>query len=582
VAVGTIGKTDRTEGAGTPADPYRIAAQVPYGTDLRNLAATICYTGREISGIPGPNPLKDSARSFVNPVDYTVIAEDGVTSQTYRVTVTPARNNAKEISAFSFTEAAPTNVMISAAPNAAGKYPIMITLPQGQGFASLTPVVTHTGASIVGEGVPAGGPGTVTAPSPVTTFSSTTPVDYTVTAENGSARTYAVTVRNAAPLEGDIAITGFYFTEPLAVGAINQTANTITVTVPSNTNTASLRPTVYFRGMSVKPGSGAVNNFSGPVAYTVTGNSGQTRPYTVTVISTPSSAKDITRFAFPGISNSETIIGAIPDADGVYPISLWVPPETDISNSRPDITYTGTGITGPAGTPNFDAPQIYTVTAEDGSVKTYKVTVDIRSGDAKIITSLVFEEVPVAGGSVRVVASIDQTGHAITAEVPFTADIRALKPTLTYIGRSLADPSGGRKTANPFTDDTARDFTGAQTYTVADQKGAEQPYTVRVIRKSSVGVSFTGDAENTIVGSRSFDQSAGVITVSVDTSKAEAPYEWYLDGVKQPVPGDRDTFTLNVGDGALIPGGHELLVSGRKNGLHYTGKIAFTVAGGSK
>jgi hypothetical protein len=408
-------------------------------------------------------------------------------------------------------------------------------------------------------------------------------VDYTVTAEDGSTRTYAVTVRNAADREEDIEITGFYFTDPLAVGLINPTADTITVQVPSKTNKAALRPKVYFRGMSVKPGSGAVNNFSGPVSYTVTGTSGKIRPYTVTVISVPSSIKDITRFTFLGIPNTETIIGAVPDADGSYPISVWVPAGTDVGNRVPDITHTGVSITPEAGTmEDFNTPRTYTVTAEDGSVKTYKVTVGTKSGDTKMITSLVFEEIPLTGGgSVRVVASIDQAGYTIRAEVPYTAVITGLKPTITYIGKSITVPGESDKTADPFTD-TGRDFTAAQTYTVKDQNGAGQPYTVTVIRKSSADVSFTGEAENEIIRSSSFDKEKGIVEVVIATEKAAAPYEWYLDGVRQPVSNTQAVFTLHVGDGTLTPGRHEITVSGMIGGLHYTGKMYFVVSGDTK
>jgi hypothetical protein len=579
VAVGTIGT-----GAGTSADPIPITVTVPYGTDLRNLAATVCYTGKEIAGIPGPNPLKDNARSFTTPVDYTVKANDGTTTKTYRVTITSALNNAKEITGFSFGGVTGTNTIISAMPNAAGKYPIVVTIPQGQGLSSLTPVITYTGTSIGGGGFNSdGGPGTVTASSLDFTSSSTTPVDYTVTAEDGSSRIYAVTVRNAVSSEDDIEITGFYFTEPLAVGAVNQNANTITVAVPSTTNTVSLRPTVYFKGMSVKPGSGAVNNFGGPVTYTVTGNSGKTRSYTVTVISTPSSTNDITRFTFPGTPNTETIIGAVPNPDGSYPISVWVPAGTALDNlAPPDITYTGVSVTPGGGTPGDPGnPPTYTVTAEDGSKKTYTVTVEPRSDEVKIITSLVFNEVPVTGGYLRVVASINQADHAVTAEVPFAADISALKPTITYIGRSIAGPGEGDKTANPFTD-TARNFSSPQTYTVKDQSGAGQRYTVTVIQKSSVTVNFTGEVDSTVIAANVFDQNTGVITVTVNPANIATPYEWYVDGVKQPVPNTQNTFSLNVGDGTFTPGRQEIMVSGKKSGLHYTGKVFFTVSGGIK
>jgi hypothetical protein len=304
----------------------------------------------------------------------------------------------------------------------------------------------------------------------------------------------------------------------------------------------------------------------------------------VTVVSTPLSTKDVTRFSFPGIGNSETIIGAVPDPDGSYPISVWVPPGTvPGSLGPPDISYTGVSITPPSAPGDFNTPQTYTVTAEDGSEKTYKVTINTQSGDAKIITSFIFEEVPVSGGAVRVPASIDQAAHTIRAEVPFTAAINALKPTLTYIGRSIAGPSGGDRTANPFTD-TARNFSGSQTYTVKDRNGDTRSYTVTVIRKRSVEVSFAGENDQAVAAGV-FDQDTGVVTVTVNTDPntgVSPPYEWYLDGVKQPVSNVQAVFTLQAGDGTLLPGRHEITVSGRKNGLHYTGKVYFMVSGDTK
>jgi hypothetical protein len=559
-AIGTIDQS-----AGT------IAVTVPYGTDLRRLAPVICYTGKEIVGIPGANPLRDGARSFTDTVDYTVKAYANETTKTYRVTVTAARNTAKEITAFSFAEVNGANTIISAMPNANGNYPIQITVPDSTNTTSLTPLITHTGASIAG-------------PTTTTNFSPTAPVNYTVTAADGSQKTYAVTVRHANDDDDTIEITGFYFTAPLAAGTINDAANTITVIVPTKTNTASLVPTVYFKGMSVSPGSGAANNFSGPVVYTVKGVNGKTRPYTVTVLKTPSSSKDITRFDFPGITGSETVIGAVPGPDGSYPVSIMVPTGTVLDNRSPSITYTGVSIGPAADTPlNFNNPQTYTVTAEDGSTKTYTVKTIPISGDAKLITSFVFNEVPLAGGgTVRVPAAVDQDGHAITATVPYAANITGLKPTITYIGKFIAAPGGVDKTDNPFIDDTARDFSSSQTYTVKDQNGAGQPYTVTVTKQIPITVSFTGEKENEVIASSAFDQEQGTVTVTANnTASVGPPYEWYVDGVKQAV--SEATFTLNVGSGNFTPGRHEILLSGKAlDGLHYTGKVSFTVAGGSQ
>jgi hypothetical protein len=556
-AVGEINQT-----AGT------ITVKVPYGTDRRNLTAGICYTGLEISGLPGASPLKDT-RSFANPVDYEVRSRDGVT-KTYTVTVSAALNTAKEITAFSF-DGIDSSSIISAMPNAGGKYPIEVTVPAGQSKNALTARITHTGNSIMGQGV-TGGSGTVTGSA--TNFSS--PVDYTVTAEDGTTKTYIVTVRHEAP-EDDPEILGFYFTNPLAAGVVNNNTNTITVTVPSNTNTQALMSVVYFKGISLKPASGLAHNFGSPVIYTVTGITGETRSYTVTVNRAPSSAKDITRFTFPGVADAETIIGAVPDSTGTYPIAVWIPAGMALDNLAPVITHTGAGISPAGGVPqSFNAPQNYTVTAEDGTVKTYRVTVNPVNTTAKIITSFIFNEVPLTGGgAVRVVGSIDQGSHTITVTVPFTADISALIPSLTYIGRSIAESGGSDRTENPFTG-TAKDFSGGQTYTVKDQSGVGEIYTVTVIKQSAITAAFMGETDRAIISGNVFDQNTGVITITAD-SGIGGPYEWYVDGVKQAVGGST-TFTLNIGNGGFTPGRHEIMAAVKTGGLYYTGKVFFDVS----
>jgi hypothetical protein len=336
--------------------------------------------------------------------------------------------------------------------------------------------------------------------------------------------------------------------------------------------------------MSLAPGSGRANNFSKPAAYTVTGVNGRTRTYTVIVNPVPSSTKDITGFKFSGVPNTETIIGAAPDGDGTYPISVHVPGGLPLNSLAPTITHTGVSISPAGGTAlDFSGPRTYTVTAEDGSKKIYKVTVYPAAGDAKLITSFIFDEVPLsAGGTVRVVASIDQSDHTITAMVPYTADISALTPVVTYIGRSITPYSGTASTGNPFTD-VPRNFENLWGYTVNNQAGDSQLYTVIVTKQTGVTVTFQGESEIDVIDTKSFDPAAGIITVTVKTGNVDPPYGWYVNGVKQLVPDDTAAFKLNVGNGAFIPGPeHEIMVSGKKDGMIYTGHVKFTVSGGIK
>jgi hypothetical protein len=587
-AIGSIGT-----GPGTPGAPIPIDVMVPFGTDLRNLTATICYTGKEIAGHPGTNPIKDTG-SFSSSVDYTVNASNG-TSKTYRVTVTeaPNPNPAKEITAFSLFDGATqkdTNVIISAIPNADNKYLIDVTVPglSDDLIGTLTPQITYTGVSITKTSSGGAafssttGPETVTAASMDFSWTGTPllvppTVEYTVAPAAGTPKIYTVVV-HAADFDDEPALLGFYFTNPLAVGLVNQNTYAVTVTVPPGTATRALTPTLYFKGVSVRPGSGAVNNFDNPVMYTVTGSTGKTKSYLVTVTPTPSTTKDITQFRLPAAPGAETVIGAVPDPDGTYPLAVWVPAGTSLGNLAPVITHTGASITPASGTPqDFNAPQTYTVTAEDGSVKTYKVTVNTHDNNAKILTSFVFNEVPLGPsppytGYVRAVGSIDQANRIVTVPVPHAADVTGLVPTLTYIGRSVTEPGGVDQTVNPFTG-AGKDFSGEQTYTVKDQNGNGAGYTVKVIRQSAANVTFSGEQDIAVINS--FDQQSGVITITVDTGLVTGPYDWYVDGIKQAATGEN--FTLNVGNG-FTPGRHEIMVSGWSGTLHYTAKVYFTVS----
>ena len=76
---------------------------------------------------------------------------------------------------------------------------------------------------------------------------------------------YTVTVNVAKPVQ----ITAFGFTSPSATGSIDQDAKTISVTVPAGTDVTALAPTVVFDGDNVYPASGATQDFTNPVTYTV-------------------------------------------------------------------------------------------------------------------------------------------------------------------------------------------------------------------------------------------------------------------------------------------------------------------------
>lgn len=112
------------------------------------------------------------------------------------------------------------------------------------------------------------------------------PVEYTVTAENGTTRKYLVSA--IKPL-----ITGFTFgAAPLNARVyVSEADRSINVTVPNGTDVKALVPTITLstkgaKGIAVAPASGVAQDFTKPVTYTVT-NGTETRAYKAIVTVTP-------------------------------------------------------------------------------------------------------------------------------------------------------------------------------------------------------------------------------------------------------------------------------------------------------
>jgi hypothetical protein len=105
------------------------------------------------------------------------------------------------------------------------------------------------------------------------------PVIYSLTAADGFQAVYTVTLKNSRAR-----ITGFGFANPPVTGIIDETAKTISVAVPYNTNTAAMAPAISVSPKAaVSPAAGTAQNFTNPVSYTVTAENGSTAAYTVTL-----------------------------------------------------------------------------------------------------------------------------------------------------------------------------------------------------------------------------------------------------------------------------------------------------------
>ena len=149
-----------------------VTLTVPFGTDVTALNPTIVITGASVS----PASLAD--QDFTIPVVYTVTADDGTTKD-YTVTVTVAPSDAKDITSFDFL-AAENGEISTDVTGTVDATTVALTVPSGTDVTALNPTIVITGVSV--------------SPASLADQDFTIPVDYTVTADDGTTKVYTVTV----------------------------------------------------------------------------------------------------------------------------------------------------------------------------------------------------------------------------------------------------------------------------------------------------------------------------------------------------------------------------------------------------
>jgi hypothetical protein len=154
--------------------------------------ATFSHSGASIKIGLVAQVSGSTSNSFASPVTYTVTAANG-DIKTYIVTVTNALNSAKAITAYTITSQVSSTIIASA---------ITVTMP----FS--TPSVTNLVATFTASPDAVVTVGSTTQVSGTTPNNFTSPVVYTVHAENGTTATYTVTVNLAAAPAGPAICTG--------------------------------------------------------------------------------------------------------------------------------------------------------------------------------------------------------------------------------------------------------------------------------------------------------------------------------------------------------------------------------------
>ncbi|MBI4746455.1 MAG: hypothetical protein HY786_07945, partial [Deltaproteobacteria bacterium] len=125
-------------------------------------------------------------------------------------------------------------------------------------------------------------------------------------------------------------------------GTLDETAKTISVTMPYSTDVTALVATFATTGASVKVGSTeqesgvTQNDFTNPVAYTVTAADGTTATYTVTVTVAASSARAIASYSLNNVAGTIN--------ESAKTISATMPYSTDVTALVATFATTGASV----------------------------------------------------------------------------------------------------------------------------------------------------------------------------------------------------------------------------------------------
>lgn len=447
-------------GAATINDvAHTVEIEVAKGTDVTALVPTIT-----VSKYATINPASNVAQNFTNPVDYSVTAQDG-TNQIWGVTVTIFKSN----------DASLSDIMVDAVSIdgfSSTTFTYNVNLPYG---TTVTPVVTVTKNDADADAL-------IDAATDIT---SATEADrttiITVTAEDGLTVLEYKVIFNVTPASTDATLSNL----TVATGTLNPAfasgTYAYTVALPfGSTVTPVVTPTEN------DPNANAVVTDATDITsateadrtttITVTAEDGTTElVYTVVFNVTPAlTGKSIITYSFAEQTGDATI------GDGT--IDIEVANTTNRNNLVATFTISEGASIAIGANPqvsgttsnDFTDPVTYVVTAQDASTKDWVVTVTNATTLSDATDILTFSVLGVN-------ATVNNTNHTVTAELPYGTDRTALVATFTTSTGSSVKVEETAQTSGV----TANDFTNAVIYTITAEDGTTtQDWTVTITNEA--------------------------------------------------------------------------------------------------
>ena len=329
---------------------------------------------------------------------------------------------------------------------------VTVKLPEGADRSDLTAEV-QVGTGLVANSV-AGSVTQGTLAYQVTPYDPAYGTRYTALSE-----TWRIIIETGEP---DNLVTSFAVTTGgvTRYARIDETNHKISLNLPENTDLSAITPVVVHTGTAVTING---TDFTGSESFDFTDS--ETTPLTLTVTNSNFDLSTSYSVTITARQSSENYITSykLGDAEGVIngdSIAITIPYAMDLAAVTPEITISEFAkLTAPASLK--EGENTYTVTSEDGDVRTYKVTIT-RTPVATGNQILSF-----AYGSIE--GDIDQVNGTITLALPAGSPV-SFAPTITVSPFATVTPASGEK----------QDFKKPVTYTVTSQEGYTNAYTVTV------------------------------------------------------------------------------------------------------
>ncbi len=445
---------DATTVSGFASGTNTYNVELPYGTtEVPTVAGTATDATYAIIEVTQAQNLTGTEAERTATV--TVTADD-LSTQDYTIVFSIAANTENDITSFVFADFDPDiNGVINS-----GDHTVTVDVPYGTDVTSLVPTIeVSAGATI--------SPESGVAPD------FTSPVNYTVTAEDASEQIWEVTVNIEPNTENDIVTFVFESFDPDVEGVVNSGDYTVTLSVPYGTNVTALVPTITVSPeATISPESGVAQDFTNPVNYTVTAEDASEQIWDVTVdVSAPNTDATLSDLKV----NSSTVTGFDP---ATYSYVIELPygttetPTVTATENDPNAEVVISDATDITSETNADRTTTVTVTAEDGTT-TQDYTILFNVAEAGTDASL---------SDLKIDDTIIEEFSGLTFEYYDT--LAAGTTTVPTVTATASDPDANVDIV-PATDLSGTEAERTTTVTVTAQDGVtEKVYTVTFYVKS--------------------------------------------------------------------------------------------------